>query len=225
MLETTTGVLCPLLVVKLGPSMCTTACINLLVNSPCSELRVTTMDVEKQSNGSIAYLCSGLNPCTVRFDHRSHLATCLENCQVTHFPVLGERKSAVRKPKIVELHCSCRMPEEKGDEMAQCDVCHVWYHRHCMDIPSEVSVRDVYMSNEQSESCYSLHFIESVLLYRVATSNHTRVCLHSRDFPTLRVVCICLYNYVYVICLCVCVYLSELLLELLHTQGCLYICA
>ena len=108
------------------------------------------MDVEKQSNGSdcgvlaIAYafdLCSGLNPCTVRFDHskiRSHLATCLENCQVTCFPVLGERKSAVRKPKTVELHCSCRMPEEKGDEMAQCDVCHVWYHRHCMDIPSEV---------------------------------------------------------------------------------------
>ena len=30
------------------------------------------------------------------------------------------------------------MPEEKGDEMAQCDVCHVWYHSHCMDIPSEV---------------------------------------------------------------------------------------
>ena len=76
-----------------------------LVNSPSSELRVTMMDVEKQSNGSdcgvlaIAYafdLCSGLNPCTVRFDHskiRSHLATCLENCQVTRFPVLGERKS------------------------------------------------------------------------------------------------------------------------------------
>ena len=121
-----------------------------LAYSPCSELRVTMMDVEKQSNLSdcgvlaIAYafdLCSGLNPCTVRFDHskiRSHLATCLEDCQFSRFPVLGERKSAVRKPKIVELHCSCRMPEEKGDEMAQCDVCHVWYHRHSMDIPSEV---------------------------------------------------------------------------------------
>ena len=118
-----------------------------LVYSPCSELRVTMMDVEKQSNGSdcgvlaIAYafdLCSGLNPCTVRFDHskiRSHLATCLENCQVSCFPVLGERKIAVRN---VELHCSCRMPEEKGDEMAQCDVCHVWYHRHCMNIESDV---------------------------------------------------------------------------------------
>ena len=52
--------------------------------------------------------------------------------------MLGERNSAVRKPKTVELHCSCHMPLEKGDEMAQCDVCHVWYHRHCMDIPSEV---------------------------------------------------------------------------------------
>ena len=118
-----------------------------LVNSPCSELKVTMMDVEKHDCGvlAIAYafdLCSGLNPCTVRFDHskiRSHLATCLENCQVSRFPVLGERKSAVRKPKTVELHCSCRMPEEKGDEMAQCDVCHVWYHCHCMDIPSEES--------------------------------------------------------------------------------------
>ena len=132
-----------------------------LVNSPCSELRVTMMYVEKQSNGSdcgvlaIAYafdLCSGLNPCTVRSKIRSHLATCLENCQVSRFPVLGERKSAVRKPKTVELHCSCRMPEEKGDEMAQCDVCHIWYHCHCMDIPSTGSVRDVYMSNE-SEPC------------------------------------------------------------------------
>ena len=84
----------------------------------------------------------------------------------------------------------------------------------------------------------------------VATSNHTRVCLHSREllsFPTprvvciimlfmctqgsccwsgstLSVVCICLYNYVYVcyVHFIVCVYSSELLLELIHTQGCLY---
>ena len=30
------------------------------------------------------------------------------------------------------------MPEGKGDEMAECDSCHIWYHRHCMDIPSKV---------------------------------------------------------------------------------------
>ena len=39
---------------------------------------------------------------------------------------------------MLELHCSCHMPEEKGDEMAERDFCNVWYHRHCMDIPSEV---------------------------------------------------------------------------------------
>ena len=51
---------------------------------------------------------------------------------------MGEQNSVARKPKTVELHCSCRMPEEEGDQMAICDSCHVWYHRHCMDIPSEV---------------------------------------------------------------------------------------
>ena len=124
--------------------------ITSMVHVPSSELKVVMMDVEKQSNGSdcgvlaIAYafdVCSGMNPCSVRFDHskiRPHLITCLENCQVSRFPVLGQRESVQRKPKTVELHCSCRMPEEEGDEMAKCDSCHIWYHRHCMDIPSEV---------------------------------------------------------------------------------------
>jgi hypothetical protein len=121
-----------------------------MVHVPSSHLNIVMMDVEKQSNGSdcgvlaIAYafdLCSGMNPCSVRFDHskiRPHLTTCLETCQVYRFPVLGERESVPRKPKTVELHCSCRMPEESGNEMAKCDSCQVWYHRHCMDIPSEV---------------------------------------------------------------------------------------
>ena len=111
-----------------------------MVHVPSSELKVVMMDVEKQSNGSdcgvlaITYafdVCSGMNPCSVRFDHskiRPHLTT----------PVLGQRESVQRKPKTVELHCSCRMLEEEGDEMAKCNSCHIWYHRHCMDIPSEV---------------------------------------------------------------------------------------
>jgi hypothetical protein len=119
-----------------------------MVCGPFTELKITMME---QSNGSncgvlaIAYafdiIYSGLDPCSVRFDHsriRPHLATCIENCQVSHFPVLGKRKIAPRKPKTVELHCSCHMPEEEGDTMAECDSCGVWYHRHCMDIPSEV---------------------------------------------------------------------------------------
>ena len=125
-----------------------------MVHVPSSDLQIVMMDGDKQSNGSdcgvlaIAYvfdICSGMDPCTVRFDHskiRSHLATCLENCQVSRFPILGDRESVQREPKTVELHCSCRMPEEEGDEMAMCDSCHVWYHRHCMDIPSEVFDED-----------------------------------------------------------------------------------
>ena len=78
--------------------------ITRMVHVPSSELKV---DVEKQSNGSdcvvltIAYafdICSGLNPCSVRHSKiRPHL-TCLENCQVSRFPVLGERGSVPRKP-------------------------------------------------------------------------------------------------------------------------------
>ena len=87
-------------------------------------------------------ICSGFDPCQVRFDHRTirqHLIACLERCQFSRFPVCGERKSAaVKSSKTVDVHCSCRMPEQPGDEMAECDKCHVWYHRHCMDIPSEV---------------------------------------------------------------------------------------
>ena len=122
-----------------------------LICSSAAKLVIKMMDVEKQSNGSdcgvlaIAYtfdICSGFDPCQVRFDHRKirqHLITCLERCQFSRFPVFGERKSAaVKSSKTIDLHCSCRMPEQPGDEMAECDKCHVWYHRHCMDIPSEV---------------------------------------------------------------------------------------
>ena len=122
-----------------------------MVYSQSSELKITMMGVEKQSNGSdcgvlaIPYAfdeCNSLNPCNVRFDQkeiRQHLATYLEICQASRFPVLGERSSVPKMPKTVELHCSCRMPEEKGPfDMAECDSCQIWYHRHCMDIPSEV---------------------------------------------------------------------------------------
>ena len=124
--------------------------IATMVYSKMPEIKIVMMDVEQQTNGSdcgvltIAYafdICSGFNPCVVRFDHsriRHHLANCLENCQVARFPILGDRESVNRKPMTVELHCSCRMPEEKGDQIAECDSCHIWYHRHCMDIPSDV---------------------------------------------------------------------------------------
>ena len=162
MSETTTGVLCPQLsgVVRVYDSLyeklsnVTEYLIASMVHVPSSDLQIVMMDVEKQSNGSdcgvlaIAYafdICSGMDPCSVRFDHskiRQHLAKCLENCHVSRFPILGDRVTIQREANKVELHCSCRMPERDGEKFAECDSCHIWYHRHCMDIPSEVFDED-----------------------------------------------------------------------------------
>ena len=123
-----------------------------MVSTTTSELRIVTKDVEKQTNFSdcgvlaIAYafeICSGLDPCSVRYNHkkiRQHLVMCLEKCQFARFPLVSERRSRSGKAKTVELHCSCRMPEREGDKMAECESCQIWYHHHCMDIPSEVFV-------------------------------------------------------------------------------------
>ena len=48
----------------------------------------------------------------------------LEKCRLSCFPVVGERRTVgVRHTQSVNLHCSCRLPEEIGDKMAECDVC------------------------------------------------------------------------------------------------------
>ena len=123
-----------------------------LVFSSASQLVVRMMDVERQSNGSdcgvlaiaFAYdVCHGDDPCTVRFDHKSirqHLADCLEKCSLSRFPVASKRRSSSvrQKSQTVDLHCSCRLPEERGDKMAECDKCKTWYHQHCLDIPDNV---------------------------------------------------------------------------------------
>ena len=104
-------------------SSVSTKTVHLIASMICSSssnLVVRLMDVEKQSNGSdcgilvIAYvfdICSGFNPCEVRFNHRiirQHLVTCLENCRFSRFPVLGDRKSAtVKSSKTIDLHVAC----------------------------------------------------------------------------------------------------------------------
>lgn len=122
----------------------------LLTSAP--KLVIRMMDVGEQTNGSdcgilsiaFAYeICSGNNPCKAKYNHKStrqHLLKCLEECHLSRFPLVGERRhSTVKHIEEIEIHCSCRMPEVEGrDVMAQCDSCNVWYHQHCMDIPKEV---------------------------------------------------------------------------------------
>ena len=125
-----------------------------MIFTSASRLEVRMMNIDKQSNGSdcgvlaIAFafdLCSGSDPCKAKFGHkniRKHLLMCLESCKFSRFPVLHDSyKSATTKSpetQVVDLHCTCRMPEKSGDDMALCESCDIWYHRHCMDIPDEV---------------------------------------------------------------------------------------
>ena len=91
-------------------------------------LEVRMMNVAKQSNSSdcgilsIAYafdLCSGYDPCEVKYDHkkiRQHLVMCLENCQLSRFPLLCKQKSSsIKSTKTVDLYCSCCMLGESND--------------------------------------------------------------------------------------------------------------
>ena len=65
------------------------------------------------------------------------MAKCLEDSKFTRFPTLGERKSPqVKRIQKEQLHCSCTLPDHRGVD--ECDSCKVWYHRHCMDVPSKV---------------------------------------------------------------------------------------
>ena len=109
------------------------------------------MHVERQSNPSdcgilaIAYaydICARNDPCGVVFDHtsiRKHLVKCLEAGQLTRFPIVCHRDTTqVKCQQTVELHCTCRFPEEEGVDFTECEKCRLWFHRHCLDIPNEV---------------------------------------------------------------------------------------
>ena len=119
----------------------------LFTSAPKLKIRMT--DVGRQANGSdcgilsIAFacdICSGNNPCKAKYNHKSirqHLLKCLEECHLSRFPLVGERRhSTVKRTQEIEIHCSCRMVGR--DVMARCDSCKVWYHQHCIDIPSVV---------------------------------------------------------------------------------------
>ena len=105
------------------------------------------MKVKKQANLSdcgvlaIAIAHEICNPGTVIFNQRElrlHLAACLEAFKLSDFPREPQKRQAgVKSLTKVELHCVCRMPHSDRFNLAQCDECHVWYHKECMDIPDE----------------------------------------------------------------------------------------
>ena len=53
---------------------------------------------------------------------RQHLMKCLELGEMTMFPVKRTRRNAgrIKSKDIIEIHCSCQMPEVPGVDMIEC---------------------------------------------------------------------------------------------------------
>ena len=75
---------------------------------------------------------------------RQHLLHCLENEQITNFPVIKQRQIAfgtrTKKSFIFceRIYCICRMPEDKS-AMIKCEKCLKWYHMSCMGLDPDVN--------------------------------------------------------------------------------------
>jgi hypothetical protein len=125
------------------------------------------MDVQKQENGSdcgvlaiaITYdLCAGHDPGQVQYNSkriRPHLEDCLQNLHFSHFPTNVRGKTGgVLTSTTIDLFCTCRMPEEDGVEMAECEACKKWYRkRKVITIPELLVIKSAWVLQIMASSC------------------------------------------------------------------------
>ena len=64
---------------------------------------------------------------------RKHLYKCISNGRLTVFPAKARKSRGVISIDILELYCSCRMPEIIP--MVMCSKCEEWYHNECVRVP------------------------------------------------------------------------------------------
>ncbi len=70
---------------------------------------------------------------------RSHLEKCFCAGQITEFSH-KLKQSNKQKAKLcsVPLHCVCRLPDNNEEKMAECSICKEWFHKSCLQVPTEV---------------------------------------------------------------------------------------
>ena len=137
-----------------GDNIIQQACCILQSEEP--SLTVNVVGVQPQFGGadcglfaiSMAFdLCSDVDPFTqkvVQERMREHLVSCFEKSRMSSFPKVPRRAMDQRKRIVnsvsVGIYCVCRHVEE--GQMVMCEVCHEWYHQHCISIPPEVFKRN-----------------------------------------------------------------------------------
>ena len=96
----------------------------------CSKENTITLNMKNVQLQATA-LANNINPCECCFKQdamRDHLPCCLESGKLTMFPLVKRQmpRKVVRHVDIIELYCSCRMPEVPP--MVECSKCKEWYH-------------------------------------------------------------------------------------------------
>ena len=137
-------------------SSCVKRQIAALLATDHDKITLKHMDVQMQSGTydcglfAIAFattLVHGELPGRFLFDQdsmRRHLVRCLELGEMTMFPVKKTRRSAgrIKSEDIIEIHCSCRMPEIPEVDMIECSGCSRWFHFPlCVSVPQEARNR------------------------------------------------------------------------------------
>lgn len=92
---------------------------------------------------SIAYatdVAHGNDPASFKYKQellRSHFLTSLEKNELIPFP---SEVICRKKPKkiCISIMCTCRLPDNGKEKMAQCRNCREWFHKSCEGIPKEV---------------------------------------------------------------------------------------
>ena len=46
-------------------------------------------------------------------------------------------RKATKRVEVMNVFCTCRMPEEDGERMISCDLCKQWFHEKCITVPEE----------------------------------------------------------------------------------------
>ena len=84
-------------------------------------------------------LCCGQDPANLRYNQvhlRPHLLKCLSMHAMSTFPHTTKRvtkKLIAARTEKIRVFCTCRLPDNRS-EMIQCNNCHEWFHRSCINI-------------------------------------------------------------------------------------------
>ena len=96
------------------------------------------------------YILIGTEVLNIKIDEnrmRAHFLQCLELGRFEPFPEKQKNTVTLFSPEkitTVELFCICKMPwvwylnKNPDLNIAECDTCHIWYHKKCENTPRDV---------------------------------------------------------------------------------------